>query len=37
MLKALGLAKDIKVVDMPKKLREQEEKLAAAKPELVSA
>jgi hypothetical protein len=30
------LAKDVKVVDMPKKLREQDEKLAA-KPELVSA
>jgi len=30
MLKALGLAKDIKVVDMPKKLQEQEEKMAAA-------
>ncbi|MBV9073409.1 MAG: acyl-CoA desaturase, partial [Acidobacteria bacterium] len=48
MLKALGLAKDVKVVDMPEKLREQEEKIAAekaalpkpasvAKPGLVSA
>src|SRR5437764_892858 len=36
VLKLVGLAKDVKVVDMPKKLREQEEKLAA-KPELVSA
>ena len=37
ILKGLGLAKDVKVVDMPKKLREQEEKLASGKPELVSA
>jgi stearoyl-CoA desaturase (delta-9 desaturase) len=28
-LKFLGLAKDIKVVNMPQKLKEQEEKLAA--------
>jgi hypothetical protein len=48
-LKAIGLAKDVKVTDLPEKLREQAEKLAgaklpaaaavpvAAKPDLVSA
>jgi hypothetical protein len=37
MLKIFGLAKDIKVVNLPEKLAEQEKKLATGRTGLVSA